>query len=251
MTYVEKLGGYEANIYGTFGQTLHEVLQHQISQGREHQAGEFREWFEHIYRLNKEKDDTLTISDNQITEWSDIGERHVAAFNKRAELLSGQLIAVEYPIYTPLNRTTAINFKGYIDLLYLTPESDRLTIYDIKTSSRGWGPTDKAKGYEQLALYAYYLRAQTKTKKPIRVGFIIFNRNKPDVVDATLTEHFELSYKGAMLMINDFVKSVYDREGNPTDRNIYANPSSQACRFCPYRINGQCDQSYFKYIRTN
>jgi len=249
MTYVDKLGGYEANIYGTFGQTVHEVIQYQIKNGRKHQKGEFKSWFDMIYKQNKEQDDRLSISDNQLAEWSEIGEKHIEAFNKRKDLLRGDFIESEYSLYTPINRVSSIHFKGFIDLLYLTPDGDRLTIYDIKTSSRGWGPAEKSKGYEQLALYAYYLRSQTKTKKPIRVGFIIFNRKKPNDVDATLTEHFELGYKASALRLTQFVQSVYDREGNPIADKIYANPSNQNCRFCPYRNDGQCEQSYF--LRSN
>ncbi len=71
---------------------------------------------------------------------NDINEKTVVGFAYFSSKTM-QLAGIETLLYQDIR--PGVKFKGLIDLVFYSPNTDRWTVVDIKTSTRGW--QDRAK----------------------------------------------------------------------------------------------------------
>ena len=145
-----------------------------------------------------------------------------------------------------------VKFQGYLDVVTYNETLNKFTIYDIKTSTNGWGKwarsNKNAIKHYQLVLYKKFFAEQFGIpEKNIDIEFFIVRRKIYEDGDypQKRIQHFTPSHgkttiNKATKVLNDFIKDVFI--GNEYNQKAFkpslANPNN--CRFCPYLGDDLC-----------
>ena len=162
-------------------------------------------------------------------------------FSTKTMMLAG----VETLLYQELR--PGVQFKGFIDLVFYHPISDTWTIMDIKTSTSGW--RDEAKKDEkkiaQILLYKEFFAQQFDIDiEKIDVEYFILKRRVPKDAEYAAMERRVQTFRPpsgkikrgkALSMMNEFVETAVDQNGEYIDREYPTNPSKWGCNFCAFK----------------
>lgn len=260
LTYVRKLAPYQASVHALFGTAVHETIQtwldkmYNVSIKKaqemnliEHLDERIRKNFKREAYLHGGKDFT---SSQQLEEFFYQGvdildflkKKRGEYFPKRGMHLAG----IEVPIVYPIREN--IYFKGYIDLVMYDEDLDRFTIYDIKTSTRGW--TDYAKKDDikisQILFYKeFFSRIFNVDPKKIETKYFIVKRELPEDTEWT-PKHVQIFKPAsgkikraqAMKRLEGFLEDVFLEDGSYNKEKIYTkDPGKWTCGFCPFKKN--------------
>jgi hypothetical protein len=131
---------------------------------------------------------------------------------------------------------------GSIDLVIYEKNTDSYTIYDIKTSTRGWSEMDKRDEIKlnQILLYKhYYSKLINVPIEKIDVKFFIVKRKpyeNPDFPTHRVQEFVPANGKKkvdkAVNQFKAFIESCYDTSGTLIERSYEKNLDS--CKYCPF-----------------
>ena len=113
----------------------------------------------HGHFSNPEELNEFYIDGVSILDWFKKHKRGRSLyFSKRKHELKG----IEVPlVLRPIKERPNIKYMGYIDLVIYNKKLDEYTIFDIKTSTKGWSKWEKGDNikHQQLYLYKnYYLK---------------------------------------------------------------------------------------------
>jgi hypothetical protein len=194
LKYVKKLKDDKPSIHLIFGTSMHETLQlffetmykKTLKKAEELDLiGDFKERFLSEYKksLSKNKGQHFSSSE-EMREFYEDGIAILDWFRKkRSKYFSRkgtELIGIEIPLQTLANKEIKnVYFNGFVDFLLYDKVLNKYTIYDIKTSTRGW--TDKEKKDQikvnQILLYKKFI-SQLKgiPEENIDVVFFIVKR---------------------------------------------------------------------------
>ena len=141
---------------------------------------------------------------------------------------------------------------GYIDLVIYHKNSDSYTIYDIKTSTKGWSKWEKGDRtkHNQLYLYKnYYSELFKVPKDKISIEFFILKRKVLDWEDSNLKSPHQAyriqrfrpvdnrkRLKEANEDFISFIKECYTDTGNPIDKEFNKN-IDKPCEWCDFGKN--------------
>jgi hypothetical protein len=143
--------------------------------------------------------------------------------------------------------------KGYIDLVLYDEKYEQYYIYDIKTSTRGWGDKEKKNQtkMQQILLYKkFYSELYGVDKDKIHVEFIVVKRkvwDSPDfIVPRTQTvtpASGKTKMKQAENDFQQFLNECFTNDGKYIfDKEYPMNISKDTCTWCPFSTNGLCDK---------
>ena len=142
----------------TFGTAIHETVQkylHTMYEESGVQADKmdleeyFEERFREAYAKEYASNKNIHFSDpEEMREFFDDGIAILDFIKKRRkEYFSSRgwhLVGIEIPIVIlPDKRYNNVLYNGFIDLVIYHEPTNEFTIYDIKTSTRGWGDKEK------------------------------------------------------------------------------------------------------------
>lgn len=242
--YIDKKGVFEANIYSTFGQAIHDCIQNLESKNIPYKY-DFKTYLRNTYEDNRKKDTTFFMSDLEVDKWSEVGNDHVEAYAKRFLLQDNyKFFASEYKLDVPIPNRKYLKLVGFIDLVMVSKDRSELILVDLKTSSRGWTKKELSENYNQLHLYAHFLRLQTKTIKPLKTCFVIFNRKEPKKIVQPILDNDKRSEYRSFFELQAMIRQAFDSDDNPLDIDFPARPSNNVCRFCQFKIS--CQHSHFR-----
>lgn len=270
LTYIKKAAPYEASIHTVFGTAFHETLQHYLTVMYQESAkaadnlpinkilrdnmyteyrnayGKMREHFSNKFELEEFYDDGVAILD-----W--FKKRRGQYFSKKTE----ELLGIEMLIYHPVsNENSHVMMKGFLDIVIRNKKTGRITIIDIKTSTRGWNKyqkKDKAK-ISQLVLYKTYFADQTGISVDmIDIKYMIVKRKliegamfpQKRVVDFIPASGKPTRNK-LVRSINSFVSSCFNEDGTYNTERIYpaiAGKNGKNCKYCQFADNGMCPKA--------
>ena len=150
LSYVENKSPYQASIHTVFGTAFHETLQKYIevmynesktSADKINLEELFTERFRAIYSQEYEKTKEHFSNAQEMREFFDDGIAILSWIKKRRNILftvrKVKLLGIELPLLVNISKNVFL--KGYIDFVLYDTELDKIYIYDIKTSTRGWG----------------------------------------------------------------------------------------------------------------
>jgi len=157
----------------TFGKAMHTALQHYLKVMYEKSAAAadregiiniFEDNFRKEYKESFEKNNNIHFSSaEEMAEYFEDGRSIIEFFlKKRGGYFSSRkthLIGIEFPLsYTPHEEYPNVKLKGFIDFILYNENTDKIYIYDIKTSKRGWKDNDKKDETKtaQILLYKEY-----------------------------------------------------------------------------------------------
>jgi hypothetical protein len=155
LTRVDKIDGFKGNEYTAFGTAMHSVCEKKLLQEEVDEAFFVKELKKNISEL----DEDVKINKKLILDMVDQGKQIIPEIQSALDdyFEEYELMAVEMPLYEPIENEEEHSFKGYIDAVVSTPDG-KIHIFDWKTCSWGWDmkkKNDKIVTY-QLTLYKHF-----------------------------------------------------------------------------------------------
>ena len=153
-----------------------------------------------------------------------------------------QLAGIETLLYQDIK--PGVKFKGLVDLVLYHPNSERWTIVDIKTSTRGWNENNKKNPNlkAQVVLYKEYFAKQFNiSKDAIDVKFFIVKRQVPrnaefSKMQRRVQEFSPPSGSGTTKKIikdlNKFISEVVGPDGKLIDKEYECSSGFGKCDQC-------------------
>jgi len=262
---VKKMYDFKPSIHMTFGTAIHETLQHYIKTMFEESGAAadridleayFKERFIEVYKgsVNDNKGTHYSTSE-EMKEFFEDGITLLDWFKKRRgkyfSKRNAELIGIEIPLLSQAD--TEINnvfFRGYIDLVIYDSANDKFTIYDIKTSTRGWSDYDKKDQVKlnQILLYKKYFSEITGVPvEKIDVQFFIVKRKIFESsefpiprIQEFVPANGKIKLKQAQEDFSAFVKEAFTAEGKYVDKEYEKKPS-KLCEWCPFNNTEHCN----------
>jgi hypothetical protein len=251
---VKKLEEFKKSIHLIFGTALHETLQLYLQTMYDTSIKEadaidlvdfFKTKFVELYQENSKEEHFSTAE--QLREFFSDAIDIIEAFKRRRQLYFSKkgvkLIGIEIPVLTKIvDEVDNVFFRGAIDLVLYDQDLDKYTIYDIKTSTRGWSDYEKKDQTKinQILLYkGVYSKLMNIPEEKIEVEFFIVKRKLPENTEYAVQRIQEFKpangtkkVKQAMEDFQAFVRDVFTPEGKFIDKEYPKNLNG--CRFCPY-----------------
>jgi hypothetical protein len=265
--YIDKLK-QPPNIHLAFGSAMHETLQEyldlmynkSIKAADEFPIHEdFQQRFLKMYKDYKEQIGSNFSTPKEIAEFVNDGldildfflERRQMHFTKRGT----RLLGVEMPILTPPHEDHPnIMLYGKLDLVFYDEDLKKVSIWDIKTSTRGWGKWDKEDKIKmaQMVLYKKYFAEQYNIPvEEIDCKYFIVKRKIPKnpkyAASASRIQYYVPS-SGKTTMnrvtrdLHAFIEDCF-KDDTYNMKEYTKTPSDKACKWCPFNDKPElCDK---------
>jgi CRISPR/Cas system-associated exonuclease Cas4 (RecB family) len=244
----------------TFGTAIHETLQNYLhvmytESGVAADKIDIEEHFEDRFRENYSKGykDNKNIHFSNSEEMREFYDDGLAILEfirkKRGEYFSSRnwhLVGIEIPIViAPDKRYNNVLYNGFIDLVLYNESTNEFYIYDIKTSTRGWGDKEKKDEIKQfqVLLYKQFFSEQFGVPEDsINVEFFILKRKiwEQSEFPQKRIQQFapaagKIKMKKAKEALNKFIEEVFNMDGTFKLTDHQANPNKHNCKYCPYK----------------
>lgn len=258
LKYVDGNAAIEQSIHTIFGTAIHRVLQDWLETKESCSELYFKtidlsenfknilmeEAKPHIKIINEDGSTSFLFSREELEKFYNQGIEIINAMQKNYKTFfptnTTKLYAIEHELNIDLNED--VFFIGFIDIVTYDSETEEYTLFDLKTSSKGWNKYAKSdtKKTDQLLLYKkLFAQQQNVAIDKIKISYIILKR-----------ELYEATYKiprvspfepanGTTSMKrswNDFTKfldtAFNGREYNPNQRAIVTDSN---CKFCSFK----------------
>lgn len=269
LQYKEGHKTFTSTIHTVFGTAIHETIQNYLSVLYE-QTGvaadeiNLEEYFEERFRENysqqyKNNNKIHFSSSEEMREFYEDGiailefikKKRNSYFSKKGYFLAG----IEIPIVmSPDKRYNNVLFNGFIDLVLYHEPTNTFTIYDIKTSSRGWTDKEKKDEYKQFQVLFYKSFFSEQFGVPednIEVQFLILKRKlweNSDFAQKRIQEFIpaqgKIKLKKAKSAIISFIENTFDIDGTYKNVDHPAQPEKNKCKYCPFKDKKElCSQA--------
>jgi hypothetical protein len=264
LTYIENKQPYQASIHTVFGTAFHETIQDYITVMYNESGAAadrmdlitlFQTKFSEVYAKE------YKAAGAHFTNAEEMGEFFEDAVailnfikknrNKLFTIRKMRLLGIEIPLL--LNVANNVYLKGFIDFVLYDEELDKIYIYDIKTSTRGWSDREKKDDSKlaQILLYKEYFSKQFGTDvEKIEVEYFIVKRKiwEQSEYPTPRTQSFKPASgknkrKQAVENFQSFIKDCFDEGGKPQLKSYLKNVGESSCKWCPYKDSPElCDK---------
>jgi hypothetical protein len=265
LSYVENKNPYQATIHTVFGTAFHETLQKYIdvmynesgaTADRMDLETLFTERFREVYSAEYEKTKEHFSNAQEMREFFDDGVAILkwikARRNKLFTIRKVKLLGIEMPLLVGLTKN--VYLKGYIDFILYDEDLQKVYIYDIKTSTRGWSEREKKDDNKlaQILLYKEYFGRQFGFDVDrIEVEYFIVKRKIWEKSEFAIprVQSFKpasgkTKRKQAVESLNAFIKDCFDESGKPQIKSYLKNIGESSCKWCPYADKPElCDKT--------
>ena len=264
LTYVENKQPYQASIHTVFGTAFHETIQDYITvmyneSGAAADRMDLIELFQDKFREVYSKE--YKAAGAHFTNPVQMGEFFEDAIailnfikknrNKLFTIRKMRLLGIEIPLL--LNVANNVFLKGFIDFVLYDEELDKVYIYDIKTSTRGWSDSEKKDDNKiaQILLYKEYFSKQFGFDvEKIEVEYFIVKRKIWEQSEYAIsrTQSFKPASgknkrKQVVENFQSFIKDCFDNSGKPQMKSYLKNVGESSCKWCPYKdLPDLCDK---------
>lgn len=262
LMYIDKHKPDDSNIHLLFGTSMHEVLQTYLTVAFEESAkkadkmdlaGMLYDCMAREYKKVMEKGGEPFTNRTEMDEFYRDGVEILEYVRKkRTEYFptkNYKLLGVEIPLLEKIDNYN-VYLMGFIDLVILDERDNLITIYDFKTSTRGWGEKDKKNENKkaQIIIYKEYFAKQYNLPVDnIEVVFFILKRK--------LWEQSEFTQKRVQLFkppsgsvtrkkvnkrLVEFVEKAFTEDGNyrtDTEHYAIAGDNDANCKYCIFKRN--------------
>ncbi len=254
LSYVKKLQPFKPSIHLIFGTAFHETLQNYLKVMYEQSATAadkihlptyFKTRFMELYKQNSvhghfsNAEEMSEFFEDAIAILEFVKKKRNLFFSKK----NSELVGIEIPINGPIvEGIESVKMKGFIDLVIYDKTVDKYTIYDIKTSTRGWSDYEKKDHTKisQILLYKRFFSVlRDVPEDKIDVQFFIVRRKinenlefAPKRVQEFIPANGVKKVKDAFEDFQKFVKDVFTSDGDYQEKTYIKNIDK--CKYCPY-----------------
>ena len=278
--YIDKLKKYENSINTAFGTALHKAIQTYLTTLYDKSLSEadslklfpiFEEEFKaqlcnpQIPKDVSDKERQRLIGLNSfISPQSEIDDfmqdgKDILDFFLKTDIRSKyfpskkyELIGIEVPLEIEMRKN--LKYKGFIDLVLKDKITNKILIYDIKSSTNGWNKWQKADDLKmnQLLLYKkFYSKLHNVDEKDISVEFFILKRKLYENVSfeqsrlqKVIPNTDKPSMNNAIASFMKFINYAFDKDGNYNKNAKYPKNPGKAkknCKYCSFKGTEYCD----------
>jgi len=265
LSYVENKNPYQATIHTVFGTAFHETLQKYIDVMYNESGAAadrldletlFQERFKETYSQEYEKTKEHFSNAVEMREFFDDGVAIIkwikARRNKLFTVRKVKLLGIEMPLLVGLTKN--VYLKGYIDFILYDEDLQKVYIYDIKTSTRGWSEREKKDDNKlaQILLYKEYFGRQFGFDVDrIEVEYFIVKRKIWEASEFPIprVQSFKpasgkTKRRQAVEKMENFIKDCFDEFGKPQVKSYLKNIGESSCKWCPYANKPElCDKT--------
>jgi hypothetical protein len=258
LMYIDKMR-QPPNIHLAFGSAMHETLQEYLDlmYNKSIKAADefpiyedFQERFMKMYGDYKEQIGDNFATKKELMEFVNDGLNIIEFFLQRRQMYFSKrgtkLLGVEMPILTPPHgEHPNIMLYGKLDLVFYDEDLQKVSIWDIKTSTKGWTKWDKENKIKtaQMVLYKRYFAEQYNIPvDSIDCKYFIVKRKIPKdpkyPAMASRIQTFEPS-SGKVTMnrvtkqLHAFIEDCFENDMYK-QKEYTKNPSDKNCRWCPF-----------------
>jgi hypothetical protein len=274
LSYIDKIRVSNPSISLVFGTSFHETLQHYLSV---------------LYNDSVKKADSINLHDmlqeQMINNYAlDLEKNNGVHFATKAQLLEHwqdgceildyirknrlkyfstkgmELVGIELPLLIQASELNeSIMYLGYLDVVMYDTVLNKIIIYDIKTSTKGW--TDKEKKDKiktsQVILYKKYFSALLDF--PIEKIDVIFwivrrkvweNPDNPFIKTKRIQEFIPAAgsktIKDVGKSVDNFISSCFNNDGSYKKDAAYPaikGVDSTNCKWCEFKDHEGCQLS--------
>jgi hypothetical protein len=266
LAYVQKLRTDSPSIHTLFGTAFHETVQEWLKCLYEVSAksadnmdlpGLLKSKMFKLYAEQKEKLGRHFSTPKELGEFLEDGTNILEWLRKKRTAYfttkGYELIAIEFPLYvTAFDSRPKVKLMGFIDLIIRDTVDDKLLVYDIKTSTRGWTDSDKKDPIKiaQVVLYKEYLSKQYGIEvDKIDVQFFIVRRKlfEGSMFPQKRVQEFKPASgkptrNKVLRELQTFVESSFTQEGKYNKEReyvAYAGKSYKNCKYCEFAENDE------------
>lgn len=264
LSYYKKLPHYAPTIHTVFGTAIHETLQNYLDimyNGPQYNVDEidlakyFKAKFTEVYQKEFDKHKKHFTNAEEMGEFFEDGLAILEFFKQnRHKYFSKKdcvLLGIEIPLIVNLSKN--LYLKGFVDLVIYDKTLDKVFIYDIKTSGRGWGDKEKKDKIKtsQLIIYKqYFSKLFNIDINKIEVEFFIVKRKIWESSDFEIgrVQRFKpANGKNTLNKVDkefkEFLINCFDSSGKPKDQSYIKIVSKDSCYYCPYKDDKNlCDK---------
>ena len=245
-----------------FGTSVHVAMQHYIQvmfdkSGAEADRVDIEDFFQQTFmgeykKTLKENKGVHFSSASEMREYYEDGLAIIEYFKKnKSEYFSTRkwaLVGIEMPLVQPIDPNHPnVYLKGYIDFVLYNENTNKIKIFDIKTSKMGWKDKEKKDELkmQQIILYKEYFAKQYNIDpEQIDVEFFVVKRKLYENLDFP-QKRIQIvepaSGKGkrnkAVSHITEFINTVFNADGTYKSTELIKNVSKESCQWCPFKDN--------------
>jgi hypothetical protein len=269
LMYIDKMR-QPPNIHLAFGSAMHETLQEYLDlmYNKSIKAADefpiyedFQERFMKMYGDYKEQIGDNFATKKDLTEFVNDGLNIIEFFLQRRQMhfskRGTRLLGVEMPILTPPHeKHPNIMLYGKLDLVFYDEDLQKVSIWDIKTSTKGWTKWDKENKIKtaQMVLYKRYFAEQYNIPvESIDCKYFIVKRKIPKnpkyPAMASRIQTFEPS--SGKTTMNRVTRQLHEFIDDCFENDMYKQkeytklPSDKNCRWCPFNDKPEfCDKNH-------
>ena len=269
LMYIDKMR-QPPNIHLAFGSAMHETLQEYLDlmYNKSIKAADefpiyedFQERFMKMYGDYKEQIGDNFATKKDLTEFVNDGLNIIEFFLQRRQMhfskRGTRLLGVEMPILTPpYEKHPNIMLYGKLDLVFYDEDLQKVSIWDIKTSTKGWTKWDKENKIKtaQMVLYKRYFAEQYNVPvESIDCKYFIVKRKIPKnpkyPAMASRIQTFEPS--SGKTTMNRVTRQLHEFIDDCFENDMYKQkeytklPSDKNCRWCPFKDKPEfCDKNH-------
>jgi len=261
LNYMDGLRKSDPSIHLVFGTAMHETLQH---------------WLDVLYNKSIDEANEIDLGsmlyDQMLSEYKVMHESCGFHFSNNSEmkefLQDGvdilnfiiknrvdyfntkqlNLVGIELPIYHQALKSHNVYMRGFLDLVFEDTYQNKLVIWDIKTSTRGWNKWQKADKTKtaQLVLYKKFLSEQYGYPiDRIDVKYFIVKRKLDEGMMYAQKRVQEFVPANGSVTINkitnsfeDFIRNCFNEDGTyKTESEFPAikGKNGKNCKWCPFK----------------
>tara|TARA_R110001583_G_scaffold7472_20_gene37021 strand:- start:7401 stop:8171 length:771 start_codon:yes stop_codon:yes gene_type:complete len=229
LTRVDGIDGFKGNAYTAFGSAIHSVCEKKLLQ--EEIDEDF--FVEELKKNISELDDDIQVDKKLVLDMLGQGKEIIPeiedALNEYFE--EYEVLAVEMPLYEPIEGEEDYQFKGYIDAIVATPDG-KVHIFDWKTCSWGWDArkkNDKMVTY-QLTLYKHFFcQKMGVDPENVETHFALLKRTaKTNRVEFFRVTSGQQKTKNALKTLN---MALYNIKNKRYIKNKLSCTSGFGCKF--------------------
>ena len=261
LRYIDKLSLSGGNIHTLFGSAMHTVLQEYLVTMYNKSIVEadkldletmLKEEMIKEFNTIKKRFNAYPCEQKDLMEFYQDGIEIIKHFRKHRNKYfmkkNYELVGIEVPIF--MNIQEGVQLKSFLDVVMRNKISGKITIIDLKTSTRSWTDYQKKNFYKKSQLLMYKQFYSEKFNVPldkIDVYFLILKRKIAKKSDFPISRlqrfepaHGRPSVNKTMKAFHEFRELIFDSKGEyRTDRDYAAKPGS-ACKFCEFYDTEHC-----------
>jgi len=229
LTRVDKIDGFKGNAYTAFGTAIHSVCEKKLL--KEDVDDEF--FIKEFEKCLESLDDDIEVDNKLVADMRAQGKKIIPEIEEALHdyFEEFEVLAVELPLYEPIEGEEDYKFKGYIDAIVATPDG-KVHIFDWKTCSWGWDSrkkSDKIVTY-QLTLYKHFFAQKMNVDpKNIETHFSLLKRTaKKNRVEFFRVTSGELKTKNALKTLH---MALYNIKKKRYIKNKLSCTSGFGCKF--------------------